>query len=125
MQAFDGGHSPRAQDEAVSHRLHGQHDHPAEHYLRHYVPGKRAEVRIHYVDWHLRRVEVKVILLRYLQHPQMNVRIFVAGEADVADLAGLLRLQRGVNRTLLCKDAVRIVETYDLVKLHQVDEIRA
>ena len=68
--------------------------------------GERAEVRVHHVDRHLHGVEAEAMLLGDLEHVQVDLRILVPGEADVADLAGLLRLHRRVDRAIFGKDAV-------------------
>ena len=55
----------------------------------------------------------------------MNVRILMAGEADVPQLAGFARLiQRGLGAVVAIEDPVRIVETDHLVVLHQIDAVR-
>ena len=48
-----------------------------------------AEVRVHDVDRHLHRIEMEAMVLRHFQHVEVDVRIFVSGESDEADLAGL------------------------------------
>ncbi len=49
----------------------------------------------------------------------MNLRIFVAGEADVTHLAGLLRRQHRRHRAVR-KNAVGVFQPDDFVELHQV-----
>jgi hypothetical protein len=51
-----------------------------------------AEVRIHNVERHLAGLKIEVMLRRYLQHPEMHVRILMPCEAGVMNLAGLLSL---------------------------------
>jgi len=45
---------------------------------------------VHDVERHLHRVELESVIGCDLQHVEVDVRIFVAGEPDVADLACLL-----------------------------------
>ena len=60
---------------------------------------------------------------RDFEHVQMDVRVLVAGEADVAHLAGLLGLDHRLHGAALGEDAVRILEADDLVELQQVDVV--
>jgi hypothetical protein len=79
---------------------------------------------VHNFDGHLHRIEVEAMLLRHCEHVVVNVRIFVAGEADESDLPCLLRIENRSHPATLAKDAVRIVETDDLVVLKQIDLVR-
>ena len=65
----------------------------------------------------------KSCLRGFLKHAQVDERVLVAGEADEAHLAGLLRVAQRLHGAALGEDAVGIVETDDLVKLHQVDVV--
>jgi hypothetical protein len=47
----------------------------------------------------------------------------MAGEADVADLAGLFRIHQCLNRTAIGEYSIRVVEPQDFVELHQIDAI--
>ena len=85
--------------------------------------AKLRIVRVHDVERHLHGVEVEAVLLGHFEHVEMDVRIFVAGEADVADLAGLLALRGAPLGASSIEDAVRIVEADDLVVLDQVDVV--
>src|SRR5438045_2873422 len=53
----------------------------------------------------------------------MDARILVSGEADVAELARLARLDERSIRTLGVEDPVRILETDHLVVLDQIDAV--
>ena len=61
--------------------------------------------------------------LGHLQHVQMNVRILVAGEPDVAQLPGLTRLEQRRVGPLLIEDPMGILVSENLVMLDQVDVI--
>ena len=76
----------------LRHRLHAQDADLSLHQLRQDQLLEAAEVGVHHVERHLHGVEVEAVLLRDLEHVQVDVRVLVAGEADVADLAGLLGL---------------------------------
>ena len=82
-----------------------------------------AEVRVHDVERHLHGVEAEAVLGRHLEHAQVDQRIFVAGEADEADLARLLRRQHGLHGAALGEDAVGVFQADDLVELHEVDDV--
>ena len=85
--------------------------------------GKAAELRVQDVERHLRGIEMEIVRLRHLQHAQMHHRILVPGEADVANLAGLLRFQQRIHHALV-EEPVRIFHADVLVILHQVHLVR-
>src|ERR1022692_1342246 len=80
-------------------------------------------MRIQHVQRHLHRVEAEAVLGSYFQHIQMNVRIFVTGESDVANLARFLGLQNGFHGSALRKYAIGIIEANDFMMLHQIDVV--
>ena len=84
---------------------------------------KAAEVRVHHIQRHLHGIEVKTVCLRDLQHAEMDARILVPGEANVANFPRLLRLQQRLHRAARGKNAIGIFEANDLVKLHEIDMI--
>ena len=53
----------------------------------------------------------------------MDARVLVAGEADVAELARLPRLEERRVGAVVVEDAVRILVADDLVVLDQVDAV--
>ncbi len=57
--------------------------------------AEAAEVGIHWIERKLAGVEVEAPFVRHLQHALMDDGVLVAGEADEAELAGLLRLDEG------------------------------
>ena len=58
-----------------------------------------------------------------IQHAQVDIRILVAGEADIAHLARLLCIEHGLHCATVGKDAVGVFQADHLVELHQVDAI--
>src|SRR5262245_8098039 len=66
---------------------------------------------------------MKSVLLRGLEHAQVDERVLVAREADEPDLSGLPRLEHRFLCTPGGEDTVRVLEPNDLVMLHQVDVI--
>ena len=68
MQTIDRAHDPAARNLTLGQRLHAKHRNALLYELRHYVLFETAEVRIHDVDWHLNRIEVKTVLPRHFQH---------------------------------------------------------
>jgi hypothetical protein len=78
---------------------------------------------IHDVQRHLYRIEVKVVSFGGLQHVKMNVRMLVAGEANEADLASLLRFKHRLERAAFAENALVVSRANDLVELHQIDMI--
>ena len=82
----------RSQDDAVGQALHAEHADVLLHELGQHQLLEAAVVRVHHVQRHLHRVEREPVLARDFERVQVDARILVAGEADVAQLAGLLRL---------------------------------
>src|SRR6185437_9781325 len=87
--------------------------------LRHHEALKTAIVVVADVDGHLHGVP-----LMALEHRQMNVWVFVAGEADEANLAGLLSLEH-LGQAAALNDPIGIVIVVYFVKLHEIDVIGA
>src|SRR5208283_4858343 len=81
------------------------------------------EVRIHYVEWHLHRGGRKAVRERYFEHMQVDIGTLVAGESDVANLAGALRVERALEAAARSENLFGITDPYDFVELHQVDAI--
>ena len=76
-------------------------------------------MQVERVDGKLTRVPLEWLA----EHGQVDPRILVAGEPDVADLARLSRLD-GCFQATLFEDPVRIVVIDDFVKLPEVDPVR-
>jgi hypothetical protein len=82
-------------------------------------------VRVHHVERQLRGVERHAVLARHLERVQVDARVLVPGEAQVAHLPRGLRLhERGV-RPVLGEDPVRVLVAQHLVVLHEVDAVGA
>src|SRR6266404_5072922 len=63
------------------------------------------------------------MLLGHFEHVQMDTRIFMTGESDIPQLAGLARFdERGVG-SVFSKDAMWIFKANNLVVLDQIDVI--
>src|SRR5581483_4696710 len=67
--------------------------------------------------------EPEPVLGRHLQHPQVNHRVFVPGEADEPRLARLLGRQYRLLRPARREDAVRVFQADDFVVLEQVQVV--
>ena len=65
----------------------------------------------------------KPFCARDFQHVQMHGRVLVPGEADVAHLAGLFRVQHGGHGALVGEHPVGVFHAQDLVVLEQVEVI--
>ena len=86
---------------------------------------ERPEMRVHDVERHLHGIEAEPALGRDLEHLEVDARVLVAREADVAQLAGLLGLDERFHGAALSEDAVRVVVAEDLVMLDEVDVVGA
>src|SRR5260370_41452907 len=86
MQAFHRSDSLALQDVSIAHRFHSQNaDAMIDQFWEHHM-FEAAEVCVHQIERHLASIEMKLMLRRYIQHSQMDQRIFVSRETDVADL---------------------------------------
>ena len=65
----------------------------------------------------LHGVELEPSAGRHFEHVQVNVRVLVAGEADVAELAGPLRFEERLHRAAFGEDTVGVLVADDLVML--------
>ena len=80
-------------------------------------------MRVHDIERHLYRVEMKVIFRRYIEHSKVNERIFVSGKTDVTDLTCFSGLQHCFLSSTLAKDAIGIFRTNHFVMLEEIDMI--
>src|SRR2546421_425301 len=78
---------------------------------------RAAEQRLH------DRVEPEPVRPRAVEHPQVNGGTLVAGETDVADLAGALRRRHRFPRAVRAEHALRICHSDHFVELHEVDAV--
>jgi hypothetical protein len=120
VQAFRRGRRLALKNQPVSHRLHAQHADIVLHQDGQHFFLKAIEVRVHEVERHLHGIEMEVILFRLLKHVKVNVRVLVAGEADVPDLARPFCVEKGLHGASRRKDAVGILEANDFVVLQKV-----
>ncbi len=96
METFDGLHSVALQDQAVCHRLHPKYGDSLLYQLGNNVVGEAAEMGIHRVQGQLARIEVKIVLLRDVEHAFVYKRIFVAGKPDITNFARLPGCHEGL-----------------------------
>jgi hypothetical protein len=103
--------------------LHRQDPNPLFDANRHDILTERPEVSIHHINRHLRRIKVKAMSLRNLQHAQVHRRVLMTGKANVSDLASLPGRDRRFDRPAFRKDAVGVLHAYHFVKLDQIDHV--
>jgi len=80
-------------------------------------------VGIHYIERHLYRIEMEVVICRDSQRIQVDVGIFVAGKSDVSNLAGFLCGQDRLHCPTFRENTVGIVEANNFVMLQQIDVV--
>ena len=90
VQGFDGLDGFAVEDVVVAEGLHGEDADALLERDGDDFAGEGAEVGVHDVDGHLDGVEVEAVLLGGFEHAQVDGGVFVAGEADVADLPACL-----------------------------------
>jgi len=66
---------------------------------------------------------MKIVRGGFIKHAQIDHRIFVTGESDVADLSCLLCIHYSFMRASLGEVSVRIFEPDVLVVLNQIDVV--
>ena len=121
MEGFDGVDGFAFEDEVVAEGLHRE---DADSLLEgdgHDLMREGAEVGVHDVDRHLHGVEVEVVLLGDFEHAEVDGGVFVAGEADVANLAGFAGGDGCVDGAVVGEDAVGVFQADDFVELDEVD----
>src|SRR5213076_453758 len=123
VQRLNGLNRVAVEDERVPEGLHAEwRDAFAIKHGQHFAL-EAAEVRIHHVERHLHAVEVEFVLSGEVEHTQVNERVLVACETDIADLAGFLSFHHRFDCTAFSEDAIRVFEADDFVELHQVDAV--
>ena len=123
VERFHGVDGTGAEDVAVAEGLHGEDAGSGFLGDGDDVLGERAEVGVHGVDGHLHGIEVEAVLGGDLEHAQVNLRVLVAGEADVAELAGGFGGHGGVDGAVFGEDAVGVFKAEDLVELDEVNHV--
>src|SRR5208283_4590403 len=120
-QALDRRDLAALQNDGVAHRLHAEHTD-----VLLLQDGKHdfleaLIVSIHYVEGHLHRIELEIVLVGDLEHVLVNVWALVPSKADIAELSSCAGLHHNFHRTACRKNALGIVHADDLVKLQQVE----
>ena len=113
-QAQTGDHLPGA-----AQTFHGNDANFSTIHLGQELGLKAAVMGIRHIDGKLAGIPRKVMG----QHLLQNVRAFVTGEANEANLAGLLRRHRRFDGPIGLEDPVGVVIVVDLVELPDVDHI--
>ena len=93
------------------------------HQLRYNFLCEAAVMGIHEIEWHLNRVEFESVLVGDFQHVQMHARIFMAGEADIPNLAGIACLHKCGVGSFIIKDAMRIFVPQNFMMLDEIDAL--
>src|SRR4051794_12859520 len=96
MQALDGRGDPGLKHVSECQRLHTEHRRALLHKPRKDLMRKAPVMIIQDVQRHLASVKVKVMLGGYVQHSNVNCRVLMPSEANVADLAGFLGGHNGL-----------------------------
>src|SRR5690606_11976251 len=104
---------------AATEALHPQHSDVPLQADRNDFVCETAVVPVADVDRHLSRVP----LVRLAEHLEVNPRIFMPREAEIANFPRLLRFDRRLDPALL-EDPIRIVVIDHFMKLPQVKMIR-
>src|SRR6516225_9325153 len=103
VQTLDRRYSLRLQQDSVRHALHSEYAHLKPYQLRQNHLLKAAKMRVHNIHRHLGSIKCESVLFGDFKHIEMYMRILVAGESDVADLAGSAGFDKRGIRSLLSK----------------------
>ena len=123
VKGFDGFDCFAVEDVVVAEGLHGEDADALFEGDGDDFFGEGAEVGVHDVDGHLDGVEVEAVFLGGLEHAEVDGGVLVAGEADVADLAGLFGEDGGFDGSVGGEDAVGVFHADDFVELNEVDGV--
>src|ERR1700676_749193 len=123
VQALDRSDGFAFENMAVAHGFHSKHTDLFFYENRKHQLAETAEMRVHHVERHLHGVEIKVMFFSQFEHAQVNRRIFMAGEAIVANLSSAFCFGHGLGRAALCKKTVGVFETNVFVELPEVDVV--
>ncbi len=123
VEGLDGFHGIALEDIRIAEGLHGEDADALFDCDGHDVLAEGTEVGVHDVDGHLDGVEVEAVLLGYFEHAEMDDGVFVAGEADVADLARFFGGDSCFDGATRGEDAVGVFHADDLVELDEVDHV--
>src|SRR5947207_12213243 len=121
MQALDRRCYPGFQHVSECQWLHTQHSCALLHKPRKDLMREAPEMVVQNVQRHLASVKVKVMLGGYVQHSNVNCRVFMPGEAYVTNLAGFLGGHDGLVGTARREIAIRVLHPDVFVELNQVD----
>lgn len=113
------------QDHPVAEGLHGERRDAVLHQIGQHEVAEAAEMRVHHVERHLHGIEVEAALGRHFEHLEVDARVLVAGEADIAQLAGFFGLDERLHGAALGEDPIGVVVAQDLVMLDEVDPVGA
>src|SRR6266850_4477652 len=122
-ETFHRRHRVAFEEKSSAHGLHAENanfvfqEHGEDFFLETFIVG------VHRVEGHLDGVEMKLAGGGALEHFKMHVWIFVAGETDVTDFAGLFRFENGFHSTGGGEDALRVGHANDFVELEKVDVV--
>src|SRR5215469_576097 len=107
----------------ISHWLHCQDSDVLLQQNRKDLGFETVEVMVHDVQGHLDRIECEVMSSGSRQHFEVDLGALVAGKADMAYLASLLRLLDCLQGASGREDSVRIRIANDFMKLQKVNTI--
>lgn len=123
LQTFDGFDGVALENDAAAHGFHAEHADALLDELGQDLVFEAAKVRVHDVEGHLDGVEAEVVLRGHLQHSEMDGGVFVAGEADEAAFAGLLRFLQGFDGAAFGEGLVGVFEADAFVELPEVEVV--
>ena len=123
MQTFDRRRGLAVENDLVAHRLHAEHTDPVLDENRQNFLLEAVEMRVHHVERHLHGVEGELVGERGLEHLEMNVGAFVAGESDITHFPLLLGFEHGFHSAAAREDAVGIGIANYFVELQQINTV--
>src|SRR6266436_819390 len=122
-ETLDGRDGVALEEYSGAHGFHAEdtnfifHEDGKDFFLETFVVG------VHGVEGHLDGVEMKLMRGGSFEHVQVHRRIFVAGETDVADLAGFFRFEDGFHTAAGSEDALRVGDANDFVELEKINVV--
>ena len=123
VEAIDGRDNFAFEDDVVSHRFHAEYAYAILDQFRQHQFREAAKMSVHDVERHLDGIEVEAMFGRDFQHVEMDMRILVSGESDVAGFASFAGVEHSFLGATLGEDTVGVFEADDLVMLDEIDVI--
>src|SRR5205085_9552400 len=123
VKRLDRRYGLALENNASAKRFHAENAEILLQSRREHLLSEAAEMSIHNVVREHDGVELKAVVMSNLQHAEVNRRVFVPGKPDIPQLARLLRIEEGVDGSVIVENAIRVLHSNHFMELQQVDVV--